>query len=51
MSAHEINTNVESFSEPHELRLVKLRNPWGNTEYRWNYSDLDTDNWTPKLME
>ena len=51
MSAHEISSNKESFSEEHELRLVKLRNPWGHTEFKWDHSDEDLAFWTPAMKK
>lgn len=32
------------------VRLLKLRNPWGDKEWKGAYSDGDS-NWTPKLIE
>ncbi|CEF63902.1 Calpain-7 [Strongyloides ratti] len=33
------------------LKLLKLKNPWTHFEWKGNYSDTDTLNWTPKLMK
>ena len=36
--------------EYHGVRLVKLRNPWGDIEFTGDYSD-DSPLWTPELKE
>ena len=28
-----------------------MRNPWGHTEWKGDFSDDDTKNWTPELKE
>lgn len=33
------------------IKLLKLKNPWTHFEWKGNYSDTDTMNWTPNLMK
>lgn len=32
------------------IKLLQLRNPWGNTEWKGAFGDLDHSNWTPGLL-
>jgi len=41
---------VENY-EGDEVKILKLRNPWGAIEWKGEWSDHDTVNWTPKLKE
>ena len=42
--------SVHKITHPDDgrLRILKLRNPWGNTEWKGDWSD-DSDKWTPEL--
>lgn len=37
-----------SVYEEGDLRLLKIRNPWGNYEWEGDYGD-NSANWTPEL--
>lgn len=37
-------------SDPKNLKLIKLRNPWGKTEWKRDWSD-DSAKWTPELIQ
>jgi len=39
LSVHQLNGN---------LRLLQVRNPWGNTEWKGDWCDT-SDKWTPEL--
>lgn len=49
--AYSIIDANEYSSEAGDIRLLRMRNPWGHTEWKGNFSDDDTKNWTPELKE
>lgn len=41
----------EFTSDSGDIRLLRMRNPWGHTEWKGDFSDDDAKNWTPELKE
>jgi len=44
LAAYELNTSWGV------VKLIKLRNPWGGTEWNWDWSD-NSSLWTPELKQ
>ena len=42
-------TVIDTFDQSDEVKLYKIRNPWGSENYVGDYSDGDISNWDPEL--
>ena len=45
-----LGTKVLKDADGNDIKLVKIRNPWGSEGYKGDYSD-SSDKWTPALRE
>jgi hypothetical protein len=45
-----LGTKLLKDASGNDIKLVKIRNPWGSEDYRGAYSD-NSDKWTPALRE
>lgn len=49
-SLHSVTHNLTS-SPLQGVRLLLLKNPWSHLRWRGNYSERDTEHWTPQLQK